>query len=243
MMVESGCNVVSLGMFSWAALEPEEGVFQFEWLENVINRLYERGISVILATPSAARPKWLADKYPEVLRVDGERRRALYGGRHNHCYTSPLYREKTALINRKLAERFGQHPAVILWHISNEYSGECHCPLCQKAFQNWLKERYQTIEELNRRWCTMFWSHTYQSFEQIESPSAIGEKELHALNLDWRRFVTHQTADFIHHEISALRQGGSSLPTTVNLMYFHEGLNYFELAKEVDVVPWDSFPL
>ena len=242
MLEEAGCNVVSLGIFSWSTLEPEEGVFNFEWLENIINKLYERGISVILATPSASRPKWLADKYPEVLRVDGERKRALYGFRHNHCYTSPVYREKTAIINRKLAERFGNHPAVIMWHISNEFGGECHCPLCQEAFRNWLKEKYGTIENLNDKWCTTFWSHTYNSFEQIESPSPIGETQLHALNLDWKRFVTHQTADFIHHEIQAVREGGSELPTTANLMYYFDGLNYFELAKEIDVVSWDTYP-
>ncbi len=242
MLEEAGCNVVSLGIFSWSTLEPEEGVFNFEWLENIINKLYERGISVILATPSASRPKWLADKYPEVLRVDGERKRALYGFRHNHCYTSPVYREKTAIINKKLAERFGNHPAVIMWHISNEFGGECHCPLCQEAFRNWLKEKYGTIENLNKKWCTTFWSHTYNSFEQIESPSSIGETQLHALNLDWKRFVTHQTADFIHHEIQAVREGGSELPTTANLMYYFDGLNYFELAKEIDVVSWDTYP-
>lgn len=242
MLEEAGCNVVSLGIFSWSTLEPEEGVFNFEWLENIINSLYERGISVILATPSGARPKWLAEKYPEVLRVDGERRRALYGFRHNHCYTSPVYREKTAIINRKLAERFGNHPAVIMWHISNEFGGECHCPHCQEAFRNWLKEKYGTIENLNDKWCTTFWSHTYNSFEQIESPSPIGETQLHALNLDWKRFVTHQTADFIRHEIQAVREGGSSLPATANLMYYFDGLNYFELAKEIDVVSWDTYP-
>ena len=242
MLTEAGCNVVTLGVFSWSTLEPEEGRFCFDWLENMINKLYERGISVILATPSGARPKWLADKYPEVLRVDSERKRALFGFRHNHCYTSPVYREKTAIINRKLAERFGNHPAVILWHISNEYGGECHCPLCQDAFRKWLKERYHTIEELNKRWCTTFWSHTYNSFDQIESPSPIGETQLHALNLDWKRFVSYQTTDFIKAEIHALREGGSKLPTTANLMYYFNGLNYFELAKAIDVVSWDTYP-
>ena len=117
------------------------GVFRLDWMEEVIDRLYAKGIRVILATPSGARPKWLADKYPEVLRVDQARRRQLFGTRHNHCYTSPVYREKVRIINQKLAERFGNHPAVILWHISNEYGGECHCPLCQAAFRDWLKEK------------------------------------------------------------------------------------------------------
>ena len=242
MLEESGCNVVSLGIFSWSTLEPEEGVFHFEWLQEIIDKLHKRGISTILATPSGARPKWMADKYPEVLRVDETRRRALFGFRHNHCYTSPVYREKVHIINKKLAQEVATHPGVILWHISNEYGGECHCPLCQKAFRNWLKEKYQTIENLNDKWCTTFWSHTYNSFDQIESPSKIGETQLHALNLDWKRFVTHQTADFIHHEIAALREGGSTLPTTANLMYYFGGLDYFKIAKEIDVVSWDTYP-
>lgn len=242
MLVESGCNVVSLGIFSWSTLEPEEGVFHFEWLEEIIDKLYDKGISTILATPSGARPKWLADKYPEVLRVDAYRRRQLFGGRHNHCYTSPVYREKVSIINRKLSERLGNHPGVILWHISNEYGGECHCPLCQDAFRGWLKERYGTIENLNDRWCTTFWSHTYRSFDEIESPSPIGENGLHALNLDWKRFVTDRTRDFVRCEIQAVRDGGSKLPVTANFMYYFNGLDYFKLAKELDIVSWDTYP-
>lgn len=242
MLKEAGCNVVSLGIFSWSTLEPEEGFYQTEWLENIVNNLYENGIYTILATPTGARPKWMADKYPEVLRVDENRRRMLFGFRHNHCYTSPVYREKTAKINGLLSQRLGKHPGVILWHVSNEYGGECHCPLCQKAFRNWLREKYGTIENLNDKWCTTFWSHTYQSFDQIESPSSIGETQLHALNLDWKRFVTHQTADFLHHEVQAIREGGSTLPTTANLMYYYDGLDYFRLAKEIDVVSWDTYP-
>lgn len=242
MLEQAGCNVVTLGVFSWALLEPEEGVFDFQWLIDIIDRLYERGISVILATPSGARPRWLADKYPEVLRVDAERRRNLFGVRHNHCYTSPAYRQKTGIIDKKLAEALGRHPGVILWHISNEYGGECHCPLCQEAFRGWLKNKYKTIDNLNSRWCTVFWSHTYQSFEQIESPSPIGEPYLHALNLDWKRFVTAQTADFLGHEIQAVREGGSELPVTANLMHFFKGLDYFKIARELDIVSWDTYP-
>ena len=141
-------NEVSLGIFSWAVLEPVEGEFHFEWMEKIIDRLYENGISTILATPTGARPRWMAQKYPEVLRVDASRHRNLYGERHNHCYTSPVYREKTRIMNTKLAEKFKDHPGVIAWHISNEYGGECHCPLCQAAFKNWLKDKYQTADKM-----------------------------------------------------------------------------------------------
>lgn len=235
-------NTVTLGVFSWAVLEPKEGVYNFDWLEQIINRLYEEGIHTILATPSGARPKWLAEKYPEVLRVGSNRTRNLFGGRHNHCYTSPVYREKIYALDYKLAERFGKHPAVLLWHLSNELSGDCHCPLCQQAFRQWLKEKYQTIEKVNESWGTVFWSHTYQNFDQIESPATHGEMAVHGLNLDWKRFVSDQTKDFVKWETKALRDAGSTKQTTINLMYYFNGLDYFSLVDNIDIVSWDNYP-
>ena len=235
-------NEVTLGVFSWSMLEPREGEYQLEWLEKIIDNLYENGISVILSTPSAARPKWLSDRYPEVLRVNADRSKNLFGGRHNHCYTSPVYREKVSKIDRILSERLGKHPAVILWHISNELGGECHCELCQKAFQGWLKKKYKTIEALNEAWNTIFWSHVYQDFEQVESPSPLGEKDLHGLSLDWKRFVTDQTADFVAAEKKAIREGGSTLPVTINMMYDFQGLNYHKFKPLIDIVSWDNYP-
>lgn len=235
-------NEVSLGMFSWAFLEPEEGVFRLEWLKEVIDRLYENEIVVMLSTPTAARPRWMAEKYPEVLRVNAARERNLYGERHNHCYTSLVYREKTRIINTKLAEMFKDHPGVIAWHISNEYGGECHCPLCQEAFRGWVKKKYGTLERLNRAWNTGFWSHTYQSFDQVESPSPKGDSSLHGLNLDWKRFVTDQTADFVKWEIKALRDAGAEQPSTINMMYNFTGLNYYKFADVIDFVSWDNYP-
>ena len=235
-------NEVSLGIFSWAVLEPVEGEFHFEWMEKIIDRLYENGISTILATPTGARPRWMAQKYPEVLRVDASRHRNLYGERHNHCYTSPVYREKTRIMNTKLAEKFKDHPGVIAWHISNEYGGECHCPLCQAAFKNWLKDKYQTADKMNRAWATTFWSHRYNDFDQVDSPSPRGDSSLHGLNLDWKRFVTDQTVDFVKWEIQALRDAGSDKPTTINMMYDFQGLNYHKFADVVDFVSWDNYP-
>lgn len=242
LMKKAHCNVMSVGIFSWAALEPEEGVFNFEWLDKVINTLYENGISTILATPSGARPAWLSQKYPEVLRVSETRVRNLHGFRHNHCYTSPVYREKTAILNGKLAERYANNPAVIMWHISNEFGGECHCDLCQNEFRNWLKEKYKTLDNLNKNWWTTFWSHTFNSWDQIESPSPIGENQVHALNLDWKRFVTDRTIDFMKHEINTVKKYNPSIPATTNFMYYYEGLNYFKFKDHVDVVSYDSYP-
>ena len=122
------------------------------------------------------------------------------------------------MIDEQLAKRFANHPAILMWHISNEFGGDCHCPLCQEAFRQWLKDRYETIDRLNQCWCTTFWSHIYQSFDQIESPSLVGESAVHGLNLDWKRFVSEKTAEFVRHEIATLRRGGAQQPTTVNLM-------------------------
>ncbi|WP_068618294.1 beta-galactosidase [Paenibacillus tuaregi] len=242
LMKQAGCNVMSIGIFSWAALEPEEGRYAWEWMDQVIETLHAHDISIFLATPSGARPAWLAQKYPEVLRVAANGQRNRYGARHNHCYTSPVYREKIGQINRQLAERYGKHPAVQLWHISNEYGGECHCELCQEAFRSWLRQKHGTLDRLNEQWWTTFWSHTYTEWAQIESPAPHGENATHGMNLDWKRFVTNQTLDFMKHEIQAVKMGNPEIPVTTNFMYYYEGLNYFKFKDTVDIVSWDNYP-
>lgn len=246
LMKKAHVNCVTLGVFSWSVLEPEEGVFCFEWLEEIIDKLYENDIRTILATPTGALPHWLTAKYPETMQVGENGVRNLPGRRHNFCYTSRKMREKAAIIDGKLGELSTRHPGIIMWHISNEMGGNfsdsaCHCEQCQQAFREWLRERYGTLLKLNEAWWTTFWSHTYTDFEQIHSPSPNGEPLLHGLNLDWRRFVTHQMTDFLQWEISSVRKY-SSLPATTNFMHFFKPLNYYEMAKAVDVVSWDSYP-
>ncbi|QPK54348.1 beta-galactosidase [Paenibacillus polymyxa] len=236
------CNVMSVGIFSWVSLEPEEGIFTFEWLDRILDSFAENGIYAFLATPSGARPAWMSQKYPEVLRVGVNRVRNLHGFRHNHCYTSPVYREKVRIMNTKLAERYANHPAVIGWHISNEFGGDCHCDYCQEAFRTWVQDKYGTLDQLNHSWWTTFWSHTVTDWSQVESPAPHGETQVHAMNLDWRRFVTEQTADFIKHEIVPLKAANPDIPVTTNLMEFFEGLNYWKFADLLDVISWDSYP-
>ncbi|WP_204954202.1 beta-galactosidase [Metabacillus crassostreae] len=242
-------NTFSVGIFAWSALEPEEGVYNFEWLDEIFENITSIGGRVILATPSGARPAWMSQKYPEVLRVNGNRLKQLHGGRHNHCFTSKVYREKTQEMNRLLAERYGQHSSLLMWHISNEYGGECHCDSCQHAFRDWLKEKYNnSLESLNDAWWGPFWSHTYNDWSQIESPSPIGESAVHGLNLDWRRFVTDQTINFYENEIVPLRELTPNIPITTNFMADtfdlipFQALDYSKFAKHLDVVSWDAYP-
>eukprot|EP00825_Cyclidium_porcatum_P001990 TRINITY_DN10919_c0_g1_i1.p1 TRINITY_DN10919_c0_g1~~TRINITY_DN10919_c0_g1_i1.p1 ORF type:complete len:421 (-),score=42.19 TRINITY_DN10919_c0_g1_i1:12-1274(-) len=239
----ANCNCVSINIFGWSSIEPEEGKYTFEWLDKIMDDMAENNIHVILATPSGARPAWMSEKYPEVLRVNGDRSKNIHGQRHNHCYTSPLYRKKTYEINKLLAERYKDHTSLIMWHISNEYNGECHCDFCQEAFRSWLKKKYDNdLEKLNEAWWTGFWSHKFNNWSQIESPSEKGEIFVHGHNLDWKRFVTDQTIDFYKNEIVPIRKLTPDVPITTNFMGTYAGLDYFKFAKEVDITSWDCYP-
>ncbi|MBN1451162.1 MAG: beta-galactosidase [Anaerolineales bacterium] len=237
------CNTMAVGIFAWTALEPEEGHFTFDWLDRVMDLLADNGMYAVLATPSGARPTWLSSRYPEVLRVRSDQGRNLHGGRHNHCPTSPVYRGKTRLINTRLAERYKDHPALLVWHVSNEYSGECFCNLCCAAFRDWLKRQYDSLDALNHAWWTTFWNRTYTDWGQIDPPSPVGETSVHGLSLDWKRFMTDQTLDFMQNEMVPLRQFTPDVPVTTNFMGFFPGVNYWKLAPALDVISWDSYPL
>jgi beta-galactosidase len=240
----AGINSLSVGIFAWAMLEPEEGKYNFSWLDEIMDLMAENNITAVLATPSAARPAWMSQKYPEVLRVNSDRRRILHNGRHNHCLTSPIYREKTAAINTALAQRYKKHPALGVWHISNEFGGECHCPLCQEKFREYLKKRYSSLDALNVAWWSDFWAHSFTDWSQVESPCPwpLGETSIHGLNLDWMRFTTEQYVDFYLHETKPLKEITPDVPCTANLMGTYPGIDYFRLAQVLDVVSWDSYP-
>lgn len=243
MMKKAKVNVVTLGVFSWSVLEPEEGNYQFDWLSDIMDRLYENGIYIILATPSGAKPIWIDEKYPEVLRVDEWGRRRHHGVRHNHCITSPVYRKKVEEMDTRLAEHFGKHPGLLLWHISNELGGSCWCSLCQKKFQDYLEKKFNgDIDALNKAWWTTFWSHRYQRFNQIEPPFANGEGSIMGLNLEWKRFTTWNMTDYMKTEIAVLKRITPEIPVTTNFMKLYPGLDYRVLAKELDLISWDSYP-
>lgn len=243
MMKKAGMNSATLGVFSWSIYEPSEGEYNFKWLEDIIDNLYKNGIYTVLATPSGARPAWLDEKYPEAMRVDSYGHRNHHGARHNHCMSSPVYREKVSNIICRLAERVGKHPGVIMWHISNEFGGECYCPLCVKRFQNYLADKFDgDISKLNHAWWNTFWSHNYNRFDQIEPPFINGETTSMGLSLEWQRFTTWNMNDYMKSEIKLLKKLTPEIPVTTNFMQFYEGLDYNVMADEIDVISWDSYP-
>lgn len=243
MMKKAGVNTATVGVFSWSALEPQEGNFQFGWLHDIMDKLYENGIYTVLATPTGARPAWMDEKYPSVLRVEKDGRRNHHSGRHNHCMSSLEYRALVEKMDTKLAQEFGNHPGLILWHISNELGGECYCDSCKKRFQEYLREKYHNnIEELNKQWWTSFWSRRFDSFEQIEPPYDNGEHSILGLNLDWKRFNSWNMKDYLAFERRILKKYTPQIPATANFMKLFEQLDYVDLAKEIDIISWDGYP-
>lgn len=243
MMKKAGVNTATVGVFSWSALEPQEGNFQFGWLHDIMDKLYENGIYTVLATPTGARPAWMDEKYPSVLRVEKDGRRNHHSGRHNHCMSSLEYRSLVEKMDTKLAQKFGNHPGLILWHISNEFGGECYCENCKRRFQEYLREKYHNnIEELNKQWWTSFWSRRFDSFEQIEPPYDNGEHSILGLNLDWKRFNSWNMKDYLAFERRILKKYTPQVPATANFMKLFEQLDYVDLAKEIDIISWDGYP-
>jgi beta-galactosidase len=240
LMKLSGCNAMSTGIFSWSALEPEEGRYEFGWLDTIMDKLAANNAYAVLATPSGSKPAWMSRAYPEIRRVNADGVRGQHGGRHNHCRTSPVYREKCVAINTRLAERYKDHPALLVWHASNEYNGgDCHCELCIEWFQRWLRERYNNdIDQLNHAYWSSFWSHTFPDFDYV-LPT---DRGIHGLMLDWERFKTHQTIDFFKAETAPLKKLTPDVPVTTNFMNGSDTLDYWAFAESMDVISWDSYP-
>ena len=245
LMSEAGFNVVRLAEFAWAKMEPQEGIFDFDWLDRAIEIFHKKDISVILGTPTASPPPWLAHKVPDILRVREDGLRVGYGSRRKNCPSHPVYRERSRSITSAMAKHFARNPAVIGWQTDNEFGDRCYCDICRKEFQIWLQQRYGTLDELNTRWGTVFWSHTYSEWDQISLPlSTLGAPPNPSLALDFRRFVSSAYECFQQEQIDILRPKCPNHFITHDMMGFgYDGLDYFDLAKPLDFVSWNNYPI
>ena len=244
LMAEAGVNLVSLGIFSWARLEPREGSNELAWLVEIVGRLHDAGIAVDLATATASPPAWMATDHPGSLPMSADGVRLGLGSRQQYCPSSTVYRERSAALAEVLAERLGDHPGVVMWHIGNEYgchTAECFCPACARAFRAWLTDRYGDVERLNAAWGTDFWSQRYTSLEQVCPPAAMPTFHNPAQLLDWRRFSDHQLRSLMEAEARILR-AHSSLPVTTNFMGDFPATDYWRWAEALDIISDDSYP-
>ncbi|MEU5180052.1 beta-galactosidase [Streptomyces longwoodensis] len=247
LMREAGVNLVSVGIFAWALLEPSEGVYDFARLDQVLDLLHENGIAADLATPTAAPPAWFFRAHPEALPVDRDGRTLSYGSRQTFCPSSPAYRQAALRIAGALAERYAHHPAVRMWHVHNEYgchNAECYCDTSAAAFRTWLRTRYgDDLEALNTAWGTTFWSQWYYDWEEVLPPRATGAVPNPTHRLDWRRFCSDALLSLCRAEVAVLRGAAPEVPATTNFMVMpaFDALDYWRWAPELDVVSNDHY--
>ncbi|EOH84467.1 beta-galactosidase [Enterococcus casseliflavus] len=245
---KASINSATVNVFSWAKIQPSENCYDFEELDQIIEKLSTEGFDIVLATSTAALPAWMFKKYPEVARTDYDGRHHKFGQRHNACPNSLVYQTYAERLATKLAERYGENPQVTCWHINNEYGGECYCDNCEKAFRVWLKDKYHTIEALNKAWNMEFWGHTVYEWNEIVLPNALSEgigydkTAFAGISIDYRRFNSDSLLKNYMMERDAIRKIDSTTPITTNLMGTFKGLDYFKWAKEMNLVSWDNYP-
>ncbi|MEV0234467.1 beta-galactosidase [Nonomuraea sp. NPDC050786] len=242
LMREAGVNVVSLGVFAWASLEPEPGKYEFGWMDEIMDLLHENGISVNLATPTAAPPVWLTQLHPEVFPVMADGERFGFGNRLHYDPSSPIYREYAAGITTKLAERYSFHPALAMWHISNEYGPTAYNEAASANFRRWLQRRYGDLETLNEAWYTRFWSQHYTDWDQIEVPHIPRTWMNPARRLDFKRFTSDALLECYIAERDIVRSFRDDIPVLTNFMRFFKHADYWKWAPEEDAVALDIYP-
>lgn len=251
LMREGNFNTVRIAEFAWGRLEPEENRFDFSWLDEIIDILAAEGIKVILGTPTAAPPKWLVNKYDVYMRDKYGRARG-YGSRRECCSNNFHYVVRSKVIVEKLAERYGKNPNVIAWQIDNEFgchgSTRCYCKHCQREFAKWLENRYENINDLNKKYGTVFWSQEYGSFNDVILPAytscegSYGDRWAHnpSLDMDFYRFSSDSWINYQQMQIDIIRQY-SDYPITHNMMGHFSDIDYYKLGKPLDVVAWDNY--
>ncbi|WP_447007825.1 beta-galactosidase [Saccharothrix isguenensis] len=245
----AGINTVTVGVFAWAHLERSEFEYDFSELDAIVERATAEGMRIVLATPSGAMPPWLARKYPDVCRVDFEGRQHVYGQRHNACPSSGDFRRAAVALAKRLARRYRHNPAIVAWHVGNEYGGACWCRQCGDAFRVWLRRRYGSLDRLNDAWNTTFWSHTFTEWTQIEPPNALSEHwrgpdhtAFQGITLDYRRFMSDAMLGGFLAEKAAIREHSPHTPVTTNMMGLYQPIDYHRWAPHLDFASWDNYP-
>ncbi|GAB1822599.1 beta-galactosidase [Herbidospora sp. RD11066] len=242
LMREAGVTMVSLGIFAWALLEPAEGRYEFGWLDEVVDRLHAAGIAVNMGTPTAAPPPWFSLKHPDSLPVTREGRRVGTGGREHACSSHPAFRHATAELVGRMAERYGDHPAVVMWHVHNEYGaplGECYCDASVAAFRDWLQVRYATLDALNDAWGTTFWGQHYGDWAEIDAPRWSHTVVNPAQRLDYARFANdeHRGHYLLQKELLTGKPVTTNFAGTVNC----KSMDLWTWAGDVDVIANDHY--
>ena len=241
LMEEAHLHVVRVGEFAWSTLEPSEGHYNLDWLARAIRLAEKHHIAVVIGTPTDAPPAWLTSAHPDTLRVDAEGRRAEHGGRRQFNYASPEYRVFCAAIASQLAQRFGHDSDVIGWQIGNEYTDESFDPATRRQFDNWLKQKYKTLDALNAAWATAYWSETYDRWDEIPLPAAGGNP---GLLLDHHRFVTDTWRSFQRVQINAIRKFADPrqfITTNIGGLGWSDNWDHYAITRDLDLASWDDY--
>ncbi|MEU4769380.1 beta-galactosidase [Actinosynnema sp. NPDC023794] len=242
LMRRARVSLATVGVFSWALMEPEEGRYDFAWLDAHLDRLHANGVAVDLATPTASPPPWFTRAHPEALPVTADGVRLVHGSRDTYCLAAPAYRDAARRIASALAERYGSHPAVALWHVHNEYATLCYCDHAAAAFRTWLRDRHGALDALNEAWGTAFWSQRYTSWDDVLPPRATQWHHNPGQSLDFRRFCSDLALAAYREQRDAIR-AHSDRPVTTNLMLpGYQNLDLWAFGRELDFVTVDHYP-
>jgi beta-galactosidase len=242
LMAEANFNVVRMAEFAWSKIEPEEGKYNFEWLDRIISIMDSQSIKVVLGTPTASPPPWLMSKRKDLFLVEADGHRLTYGHRRGYCPNNHIYHDFSRRIVRRMAERYKDNSAVIGWQIDNEFGSRCYCDICNIAFHQWLKARYKSLDVLNEKWGTIFWSHIYSDWAEIPVPKNTGKSPNPGLGLDYFRFMTDSYLSYQLMQVTILREECPDHFVTHNLMGFkYDQLDYFEMTRDLDFVSWDIY--
>ncbi len=239
LMEEAHITFARIGEFAWSRLEPSEGQYDFDWLERAIDKAAQHHVAIVLGTPTAAPPAWLTQKYPDTLLIGADGRSAVHGNRQQFSFASPRYREFCRQIAGEMANRFGHNANVIGWQIDNEYSEVSYDDYTKQQFQQWLKAKYGTLDNLNSHWTTAYWSQTYDNWNEIpfgEGPNNPG------LRLEWKRFVSDTWADYQQNQIDAIRPHADKRQfIATNFMGFFDGFDHYVVSRALDLASWDDY--